>query len=77
MVRHSDKPIPMPCGLVVANGWNNRAPISGAIPAPESATETITIPSRVSFVEIASSRRGSLHIASMALRSKLSRTCWI
>ena len=38
MVREIDRPTPMPWRLVVMNGWNNCALISGAIPVPVSAT---------------------------------------
>ena len=39
MVREIDRPTPMPCRLVVMNGWNSCAVISGEMPAPVSVTE--------------------------------------
>lgn len=60
IVREIDRPTPMPCGLVVTNGWNSRAAAASSRPEPVSATLTTAISSST-LVETASSRRTCPH----------------
>ena len=69
-----------PCrsALVVTKGWNSRSASSGAMPGPVSATLDLGhYRPRASRVAMVSSRRSTASIASIALRTRFSTTCWI
>ena len=73
----SPSPVPLPIGLVVKNGSNNRPWISRAIPRPVSAISMIAQPApsvRVE-IEIVWSSVCPSGIASQALTSRLRKTC--
>ena len=77
ILRQIDKPSPMPLPLVLVNGLKRLSTTAGAIPGPVSAIETSTLSSLCSRVRISIRRTGESCIASIALRIKLTMTCWI
>ena len=79
MVRQIDRPSPMPLRLVVTNGWKRCAATSGASPAPVSATLTShrLVGTRRRWRSPAARSPGDSIMTSMALRIRLTSTCWI
>ena len=79
MVREIERPTPMPCSLVVTKGWNSWSAIAGAMPVPVSATSIRTVSASIWLTEMVSSLTGISYIASIAFRTRFSKTCctWI
>src|SRR5262249_37363326 len=75
IMRAIDTPIPMPWRLVLTKGVDGGGASCGSRPGPVSATLTTTMLSAEARVDTTSSRRSAVSIASMAFRSKFSRTC--
>ena len=67
----------MPFGLVETNGSNSLAAMPSARPGPVSVTAISTMRSSRRDVATSSSRRRLASMASMALRMRLTSTCWI
>src|SRR5262249_50842167 len=73
--RQIDKPIPMPSALVVKNELKIWSITFGSMPLPESSTVTRTSPPLSSSDLTSIVRSGTNSIASMALVTRLKRTC--
>ena len=76
IVRQIDRPSPMPEALVLRNGENSSAAISGASPGPLSATSTWIIRSLSRRLLTSSRRKRAPAIASIAFLMRLRKTCW-
>ena len=59
MDRQIDRPIPVPYGFVVKNGWKMRSAFSGSIPGPESST-MINTPSGSPITDFTRSVQGAI-----------------
>src|SRR5262249_55000304 len=76
VLRTIASPMPTPSGFVVMNGWNRRLLTSGVRPDPQSATDTSTeSPATVLCTVTRRRPDGVAFIASIALRTRVTRTC--